>query len=243
MILRLSLVRSLKLKPRRTPVRLMLIDLKLLPPPRKRLRFLPLQVSPKPKVISPTLKLVERRRITKEAVVEEAEPVVTVDAVAEAANGETEVEMEVVAAEVVVLILGLALLLRLMLRVILLVITGLNVIENLEKKVPNTRDSTEEMAQVRLAVAEKISKKVTANLEKKKKRRSLRRKLPPKRKRRSPNLNMKKLLLVWISMITLEESKWLEVRNKPELSRRSMLLLNRTPIKKLVKPLFKPTSI
>jgi hypothetical protein len=60
------------------------------------------------------------------------------------------------------------------------------VIENLEKKVPNTRDSTEKMAQVRLAVAEKISKMVTANLEKKKEEEKPKEEAPAEEEKKEP---------------------------------------------------------
>ena len=44
-------------------------------------------------------------------------------------------------------------------------------------------------------------------------------------------------------MIILEALNLLEVKKRPELLRRSMLLLNRTRTKKSIKKLFKPTSI
>merc|ERR1711885_121890 len=53
----------------------------------------------------------------------------------------------------------------------------------------------------------------------------------PLRKRRSPNLNMKKLFLVKILMISLAPLKPLVERRRPELSRRFLLRLKPKPLK------------
>lgn len=196
MILRSSKERSQRLKPRRTPIRSMLIDHKLPLQSKKRPRFSPFQESHKLKVNSPILKLVERRRITKEVNVVEA---VVIEVAAEVAKQEKLQEE----AEVVVSILDLVLLTRLMPRVPQVLIDRsypTNVIEGQmkEKKVPNMRALIKEMALERLVVAEKTSKMVIVSQEvkklKKNQKRRLKKKLLLRRKRRSLNLNMKKLL-------------------------------------------------
>lgn len=196
MILRSSKERSQRLKPRRTPIRSMLIDHKLLLQSKKRPRFSPFQESHKLKVNSPILKLVERRRITKEVNVVEA---AVIEVAAEVAKQEKLQEE----AEVVVSILDLVLLTRLMPRVPQVLIDlsyPTNVIEGQmkEKKVPNMRALIKEMALERLVVAEKTSKMVIVSQEvkklKKNQKRRLKKKLLLRRKRRSLNLNMKKLL-------------------------------------------------
>jgi hypothetical protein len=202
MILRLSKEKSQKLNPKRTLTRSTLIDHKLLLQLKKKLRFSPLQVLPKLKVNSLTLKLVEIKRITKLNVVEEE--VVTEVAAVEVANGEIKQEKLVMAVEVAVSILDLALLTRLMPRVPLVLknkASEINVRESQMKvkTAVNMRDLTEEMAPERLVVVEKISRMVIASpevikLRKNQKRRS-KKKLLLKRKRRSLNLNMKKLSL------------------------------------------------
>jgi hypothetical protein len=202
MILRLSKEKSQKLNPKRTLTRSTLIDHKLLLQLKKKLRFSPLQVLPKLKVNSLTLKLVEIKRITKLNVVEEE--VVTEVAAVEVANGEIKQEKLEMAVEVAVSILDLALLTRLMPRVPLVLknkASEINVRESQMKvkTAVNMRDLTEEMAPERLVVVEKISRMVIASpevikLRKNQKRRS-KKKLLLKRKRRSLNLNMKKLSL------------------------------------------------
>lgn len=197
MILRSSKERSQRLKPRRTPIRSMLIDHKLPLQSKKRPRFWPFQESHKLKVNSPILlKLVERRRITKELNVVEA---AVIEVAAEVAKQEKLQEE----AEVVVSILDLVLLTRLMPTVPQVLIDlsyPTNVIEGQmkEKKVPNMRALIKEMALERLVVAEKTSKMVIVSQEvkklKKNQKRRLKKKLLLRRKRRSLNLNMKKLL-------------------------------------------------
>ena len=252
MILRLSREKLQKLKPKRMPIRSMLIDHKLLLQPKRKLRFSPFKESHKLKVNLQTLKPVERKRITKEVnVVEEAAEIEV--AAAEVANSEIKQEKQVGEAEVVVLILDLVLLTRLMPRVALVLTNPLNPTNVIEsqmrvKKAPNMKDLIKEMALVRLVVVEKNSRMVIANQSKVKKlkrnqKRRLRKKLLLKRKRRSLNLNTKKLLLVSTLMNILEALNLLEVKKRPELLRKSMLLLSKTRTKKSIKQLFKRTSI
>ena len=116
------------------------------------------------------------------------------------------------------------------------------------KMAPNMKDMTEEMALVRLVVAEKISRMVIVSQSKVKKlkrnqKRRLRKKPLLKRKRRSLNLNMKRLLLVSTLMSTSEALNLLEEKKRPELLRKSILLLRKTRTKKSIKQLFKRTSI
>ena len=113
------------------------------------------------------------------------------------------------------------------------------------KMAPNMKDLIEEMALVRRAVEEKISRMVIASQSKLKKnqKRRLRKKLQLKRKRRSLNLNMKRLLLVSTLMNTSEELNLLEEKKRPGLLKKSMLQLRRTRTKKSIKQLFKRTSI
>ena len=103
MILRLSKEKLQKLKPKRMLIRSMLIDHKLRLLPKKKLRFSPSRESHKLKVNSLTLKLVERKRITKEVNVVEEAAVIEV-AAAEVVNSEIKQEKPVGEAEVVVLI-------------------------------------------------------------------------------------------------------------------------------------------
>lgn len=115
------------------------------------------------------------------------------------------------------------------------------------KMAPNMKDLIEEMALVRLAVVEKISRMVIASLKVKKLKKNLKRRLRKKlllrRKRRSLNLNMRRLLLVSILMNTSEELNLLEVKKRPGLLKKSMPLLRKTRTKKSIKQLFKRTSI
>lgn len=92
------------------------------------------------------------------------------------------------------------------------------------KKVPSMRVSTREMVPAEVAVVERT---VIADPEEVTPRRSLRKRLRKKpqlkKKRRSLNPNTRRSLLVSISMSSSVTKNWLEVRRRPDKSRRSLL--------------------
>lgn len=94
------------------------------------------------------------------------------------------------------------------------------------------RVSTKEMVPVEVAAEE--AERMVVDLQRKIRIKRIKMKRPksqPLRKRRSPNLNMKKLFLVKILMISLAPLKPLVERRRPELLRRFLLQLKPKPLK------------